>query len=461
MFPEKLNMPAFTARQAFLSWVVVGVIIRLIYVSFFYRDLLAGDALFYYQDASLLAEGKFPGTYWPPGMAFYLSPFIKIIGFSPIATVVGMLVVYVFFMRKLNHVMERFLDRSVVNLSHAFFAIYPAFIHHSVAPLSHLPVAVCLLWLADELWKIHLTCVNEGKLRWKSVVYVGILLGVGALFRPGLLIILPVIIVFFFWQLRGAGFSVLIPLTIVAVLIGGWEWWAKKETDRWVMINDATAMNIYLGNNEYTPMYRTWWLGSQDERSNPQYENFYLYFDAIKKLPVEEQGKTYREQAWEHIKDKPGLFALRTFNRIRCFFAFDTFTGSRTLRKNVMWGTIFLVGDAICYVLIGFLAMWGMVGKGTLMPYKIRRTWLFLILVYAIPYFLAFSHPTYHLPIVPLMAVFAAAALVKSDPMPFSFGGFPPRIKPFVYLAFLVFLYIQFEWIANMVDRYVALGGSF
>ncbi|MEZ4849197.1 MAG: glycosyltransferase family 39 protein [Bacteroidia bacterium] len=451
---------ALNKPLAFSLWLLAGLLIRIVYAVFFYRSLLEGDAYYYYEGASLLANGQFPGTYWPPGMAMYLALWIKVIGFSPIAAILGMLVIYLLFTQKFYQVANRFLDRAITTLGVAFFAIYPAFIHHSVAPLSHLPIALILLWLADELWKIHLAH-QEGRVNWISWIVMGALFGVGGLIRPGILFVLPVVLIFALWQMKYKAYAFLGSLLIMSLFIGSWEVWAHRETDRWVSINDASAMNFYLGNNSHTPVYRTWWLGSQDERDNPQYREFYPVWDAIRAFPEEEQSSEYQQAALEHIKEDPGLFALRTLNRIRCFYAFDTFTGSRIYKQDPLLGTIFLILDALCFVLIGLLAIWGMIGKGTLMPFKIRRTWLWLILAYGIPYFLAFSHPTYHLPITPLLALFAGAAISKSDPAPFSFKDLPVSSRPFVYIAFLLFLYIQFEWIAQMVDRYVAVGGSF
>ncbi|MCB0844656.1 MAG: hypothetical protein KDE26_15485, partial [Bacteroidetes bacterium] len=110
---SKIINSALNKPLAFSLWLLAGLLIRIVYAVFFYRSLLEGDAYYYYEGAFLLANGQFPGTYWPPGMAMYLALWIKVIGFSPIAAILGMLVIYLLFTQKFYQVANRFLDRGI------------------------------------------------------------------------------------------------------------------------------------------------------------------------------------------------------------------------------------------------------------------------------------------------------------------------------------------------------------
>ena len=75
-----------------------------------------------------------------------------------------------------------------------------------------------------------------------------------------------------------------------------------------------------------------------------------------------------------------------------------------------------------------------------------------LTLLYALPYFASFSHPTYHFPIIPLLAApaafVAARGLTGASILPSTRGR-----RRLIYAAWAVLLAIQMEWIAHMSSR--------
>jgi hypothetical protein len=81
----------------------------------------------------------------------------------------------------------------------------------------------------------------------------------------------------------------------------------------------------------------------------------------------------------------------------------------------------------------------------------------FIAVLYAIPYWISFSHPTYHFPVVPLFGIPALIFVekwlesrLKGIPMPLLPFG---RKKRSFLLASLIFFYIQIEWVSVMWSR--------
>jgi hypothetical protein len=120
--------------------------------------------------------------------------------------------------------------------------------------------------------------------------------------------------------------------------------------------------------------------------------------------------------AKEHIRHHPGLFLLRSFNRVCAYFAFNTFAGAyliETYGFPKLLGFAVIGLDAALYLLI---AAGSILYLGTLSGMN-RRTLSSCVLVgvamlYAFPYFLAFSHPSYHYPIEPILMIFSSAFFV-------------------------------------------------
>jgi len=103
-------------------------------------DLFANDAIYYVEEAQLLLDTGQTTLYWPPALIYLLAAWGWIFGLSWGSCMSFMLLWYIAF-----DVLLRKADRGL--WPSYLFALFPVFIHHSVAPLTQLPVAVCLLTL--------------------------------------------------------------------------------------------------------------------------------------------------------------------------------------------------------------------------------------------------------------------------------------------------------------------------
>ncbi len=132
---------------------------------------------------------------------------------------------------------------------------------------------------------------------------------------------------------------------------------------------------------------------------------------------------------------------------MRTFFAFDTFTGAQLAartdsRAKKLAGLAVTAADAACYLAVAALAlMW------LLAPGDRRAAWVIGlgVLLYAVPYFVTFAHPTYHFPVVPLLGVAAAARLTAAPA--------PARPGPLYWVAAAAFALVQVEWAIDLSSR--------
>jgi hypothetical protein len=241
-------------------------------------------------------------------------------------TSVGLYVAASFALRALTRALS---GERAANLAVFGFALYPTAIWLSVDPVSYLPAAGCLVavaWLAPAL-------VERPRL--------GPALGLG-LATAGLVLIRPsalpfqLVVPLYLWA-RGAGAGVALAVLAVALLpIGGWLAQARAMTGRVVPINDANALNFFFGNNAYTPLYKTWWFGSHDAGEPDVPPEFTALMERIKAEPPAERERLYRAEAMAHIRARPDLFALRTANRVRVFFAVDSATAGWLRRLGIV-----------------------------------------------------------------------------------------------------------------------------
>lgn len=117
-----------------------------------------------------------------------------------------------------------------------------------------------------------------------------------------------------------------------------------------------------------------------------------------------------------------------------------------------MAGKVVLAMDAVLYslVLVGWILVVLGGWKGEL-PGNVRWLSVAVVAMYALPYVFSFSHPSYHLPVLPLMA---ALGLVPASLWIFPKGRpfrLPKGGKAWWAVALvLVVLALQIEWVLRM-----------
>jgi hypothetical protein len=169
--------------------------------------------------------------------------------------------------------------------------------------------------------------------------------------------------------------------------------------------------NLLLGNNRYTPDYATWKQGQHPLRDFPPDERAYLA-EHFSHGGSPERRAEMRDEALDYMAAHPATTAWRTANRARAFWGFDyTFsnglrTDSDAPRPAVAGAALLEVGG---WLVFATLALAGVaLGRRLFVPGR----GLFLLLVvaaYELPHVVAFSAGRWHLPVLALLAPFAAA----------------------------------------------------
>jgi 4-amino-4-deoxy-L-arabinose transferase-like glycosyltransferase len=390
------------------SWqriLLVALGIRVVALALVADEPLKEDSLYYQQVAQGIVDAQPLDTYWPPGLPLYEAVVIWIFGKSPIWLRLAMLPWFFGLCRNFYDLAYRMHSRMAANLGLLLLALFPAMVHQSVEPLSYLPAATLLLAIFG-LMQRYFEQRKRGLL-----CRVGLLLGLLILFRPSAALFLVALPPLIFLRRRKLMPGVWIVL-FAALVVGTWMVYAKTETGRWVTVNDANSRNLYLGNNPWTPYYKTWYYGSHWTGDPTLPFGFRAQLDSLDRLPVATKGKAFLQTAMQEVGRNPQDFAWRTLSRVRTLMAFDSFAGTRWLKSDgpfnkLGYGVLTLDGLIYTSILLMWAAFLLSRARRELSGRDVALVMGFLV-VYAIPYWISFSHPTYHLPMIPLMLLLAS-----------------------------------------------------
>jgi 4-amino-4-deoxy-L-arabinose transferase-like glycosyltransferase len=435
-------------EYSWLRILLLGLVLRVGLLAIVADEPLVSDSLYYHEAAVNLAEHGQLDTYWPPGLPLYEAAWVWIAGKGEFWVRLAMMPWFLWLCYSFYGITYRLHSRVAANIGLLLLSFFPAMIHQSVEPLSYLPAATLLLAMLAQM-QLYVEERKRGRL-WRA----GILIGLIILFRPSaaiFLIALPPLIL-----LRRRKLLPGLTLALFAALVvGPWLWVASSAHDRFIPINDANSRNFYLGNNAWTPAYKTWYYGSHWTADPKLPAGFRAELQEIEAQPLGMQGRAFSRAAWRDIRARPGAFAWRTASRLRTLLAFDSFAGSRLQWSGHPLASLSRVVsglDALFYSLLGlaFLIFWFSEARRELAGGSLAIISGFLVL-YALPYCFSFSHPTYHLPMLPLMllpaSIWLRLCLERGGRLP----KIPKRNVWKAALALSIFVGIQIEWIIQML----------
>ena len=265
-----------------------------------------------------------------------------------------------------------------------------------------------------------LPCEAIHRQRAAILIPLGIALGLGALTRSILLLFAPVLALFLLLSWRGGwGRRVVaagLPLIVFAVVIAPWAVRNTRLQQTFTIIDVMGGRNAMMGNYEYTPMERSWATIS-DVPEERQWHRI-LHKDRKKNTPLT-QGQVDKlalRHAIDFVRAHPGLTLQRDLVKFFNFWQLDRllvaaattgYFGTMTIPLQA------LLAAVVCgaYAVILLAAIFG---ACCYPPSDSRYHW-FLIASILFPcaiHTLVFAHSRYHLPIVPLLSIYAAAAIV-------------------------------------------------
>ncbi len=409
-------------HAALLGVLAAGLLVRVIFlVETAGTGLQIVDEQHYYQLASSLFSGigfawgpDKPTSIRPPLYPGFLALVWTVIGEKSLIAVRGVqIVISLVNVVLLYQLGRRIFSQRVALVAATIFCFYPSIVAFNFLLLSEV-LFTCLL-TAFLLLAVRLIQTNKG---WMALG-AGLTLGLAALTRsivwPFPLVLCPLA----FLTLSGSKAT---RLKLSAVLLLGYLMivapWAVRNTNLqgvFTVVNSMGGITLLMGNYEHTPMDRAWDPMTLHGEAS-------IYALMKKEHPesihwTEGQKEQWaKQQAVAFMVQNPGLTLHRSLIKFASFWGLE-----RTVPAGFQAGlyhppawfamaVTFLVPIVYAWVMIlaCFGLFWGL-------PEERRAHWLMILLIAVVSglHSLVFGHSRYHLPLMPLLILYAASALVQ------------------------------------------------
>ena len=293
-----------------------------------------------------------------------------------------------------------FLEPSAALLACALAAFYPEFLGFSG-----------LLW--SESFSIFLFLLSLALLvllgvsrRWPLALLAGLCSGVLILSRTTFLVLLFVVLVAGFTGFLKRSQAIATILVALAV-VAPWTVRNVRLLHHFVLVESNATQNLYKGSRPDLPILFPVLAMEKTTGSDPVYA-------AISRLPPSEQYAAFGQAARKNILSHPVRFALLGIGKTIDFWWPDYFiarnvrAGSFGPRYDRFWLPVLAV-TATAFLIVALGAL------GTILRFRRRRIILLTVLllaVYTLPHALAHGASRYHLPLLPVLCILAAPALL-------------------------------------------------
>jgi 4-amino-4-deoxy-L-arabinose transferase-like glycosyltransferase len=248
----------------------------------------------------------------------------------------------------------------------------------------------------------------------------GVLLGLAALTRSVVWLSPPLLALFVLLTWRAPWRRRLrAPLLLVAAFALTVAPWAARNSrlqGTFVAIDTMGGRNFMMGNYHHTPLYRSWDAISNEGELAWNHEVFATYAPEMRTS----QGaidKLALRQGLKFVAEHPWLTLQRDLIKFFDFWGLERELVAGAARGY--WGDLsrpfILLLAALIFASYAAVMALGIFGA-ILTPLPDRRLhWFFLLVIAYVCgiHTLVFAHSRYHLPVMPLVLVFAASALVK------------------------------------------------
>jgi 4-amino-4-deoxy-L-arabinose transferase-like glycosyltransferase len=417
---------------AFLWLLGVAVIVRLVLLIPMGDLSLAMDELQYQELAVNLAEGRgfmlndTPTSWRPPLYPFVLSVVYRVAGTTdPLAarvlqaalSLVNLLLVYL---------LGRRLFGERVGLGGAVvFAFYPSFLFYNNHLLTE-GLFTCLLTLTACWLALYL-----GSGRVLLLALAGAALGLTVLTRE---ILWPMVGVMALlaghvtgW--RPARWAAHVAALVVAFLIVVAPWAARNTRlqDTFTFVATNGGIVFYEGNYEHTPLDRPWRAHALDSDLK------------VRRLLPEglsegERQKVAFQRGVSFMKENPGLTVHRSLVKMANVWGLEREVVGVLLKGD--YGSIGRLGTlAICGAIFGIYGLTVLAGvTGLCFAVAARPVNPFHLFVAVLAAFVtlahapAFGHPRFHLPLMPLLGIYAAYAWTTRHAIGRAWRGLPFKV---------------------------------
>ena len=305
-------------------------------------------------------------------------------------------------------------SRRIALCAAAITCFYPALLAYSNVLLSETWFtffAVAFAWLVLEA--VH-------RERLAILAAAGLALALAALTRSIMLLFVPFLALYLLWAWRGAWgrrvTAALLPLVVFALLIAPWAVRNTRLQQTLAIIDVMGGRNAMMGNYEYTPTERSWATISDVGGERAWYN--VLARERLDAAPLT-QGQLDKQalaHAIRFVLTHPTLTLKRDVVKFFNFWQLErTFVAAAA---NGYFGdlskvAVGFVAAVFCgsYTVVIFAAMFGICSARPA-DWRDHVFLLGSILFPCLIHSLIFAHERYRLPVMPLLFLYAAAALV-------------------------------------------------
>lgn len=297
-------------------------------------------------------------------------------------------------------------------LAAASFWLYPSLVAFDFLLLTE--VLFTLLLTLVALWYVQLLHTEKASMAWAT----GCTLGLAALARSILwlfpFVLCPLTLLLLRGPWRRRLHLALCLFLGYAVMVTPWAVRNTRLQGAFTVIDTMGGLNLMMGNYAHTPLYRAW---DAVRLTGEKSWSYHLPPTAPDGSPWTEgrKDKWATQQALTYMGQHPGLTLKRAVMKFAHFWGLERvmIAGWQEGRyRPPLWGMVLgALAITIGYVATMLLASTGVVLGGP----DDRRYHLFLLVLMAFIcglHTMVFGHERYHLPLIPLLLLYAAAAVV-------------------------------------------------
>jgi 4-amino-4-deoxy-L-arabinose transferase-like glycosyltransferase len=254
---------------------------------------------------------------------------------------------------------------------------------------------------------------------WRWAVATGAAIGLGALTRSALWMFPPALALFWLglapagWRARVIGPALL--LAAFAVVIAPWAVRNTRLERTFTTIDSMGGRNVMMGNYEHTPLWRAWdAISISGERA--WYRVLARRYDGFRELTQGQRDKLAMREGVRFMVANPALTAQRDVVKFFNFWQLErevVAAAGRGLFGELPTAAVLLI-TLLVFGSYALLMVGAIVGAIAAPPadWRAHLACGLMVAFLCALHTAVFAHSRYHLPLVPIMACYAAQAIV-------------------------------------------------
>jgi 4-amino-4-deoxy-L-arabinose transferase-like glycosyltransferase len=352
------------------------------------RSLLAGRGYSFTEHWYPFTLAYTPTAHWSFIYPLYLAVVYVVTGYHPLAARVIQAVVGGALICLLVYLIgRRVADEETGLIAAGLAAVYGYFVYYSAALMTE------TFFIVSVLLALYLSLKLKERptlARWLSL---GLALGAAALLRQTILIFVPFLLVWLFWELRkeaGRRRQVAVPIVAIALVIAPWTIRNYVVYHQFLLLNSNAGYALFASNN---PRLGTNWRN--DEVVVPIPREMYGLNEAQLDQALTRQGLAF-------IVEDPQRYLWLTVDKLQEYFRFWPSSDSSSL-SNV--NRVLSFGLFLPFMLLGL-------GLSFSRWRRFSVLYLFMV-VHTSIHLLSWPSPRYRLPVDAVLIIFAALAVCE------------------------------------------------